>query len=508
MRTLGEREATLGLNAGPTHAAGFNRRVLLAAAAGVAMAGPVAFGGRALARQTMDNAVSGSSTPSGRQMQLLMKALDDAPSHGFDRYEFAPATLSDLVQSGDPSAWPQLNTAILAYARAQRGQRIPLSTFPAEWSIRPAAYDPAPELSAAIAVDGLGPWLDSLAPPYEGYQGLRASLATYRQIAGNHGWKPVPEGAPLAAGAVDPRVGALRRRLAAEDPRTPAGDASDSFDAPLTEAVIRFQKRYGLTPDGIVGPPTVAAMNAPVGQRILQIKANMERWRWLPKTLPTSRVQVNIAAAVMAVYQNDQPVLAMKAVAGKPGDETPMLGSVIQSVVLNPPWHVPDSIAKKEIGPKSAHDHGYLARNAFEVHRADDGVLHYVQKAGPKSALGRFKFDFSNPFGVYLHDTPAQSGFAHASRLSSHGCVRLEHPKALAELLLTGDEDFTPERIDEVVTTDKTIRAPLAHPIPVFIFYWTAFVDGAGRLQFRNDAYDWDRKLLGLIAASKTQADA
>ncbi|MHB8286089.1 MAG: L,D-transpeptidase family protein [Caulobacteraceae bacterium] len=477
---------------------------MLAAGAGVALLATTGFGGLALARQTGENAVSGSATPSGRQMQLLMKAIDDAPTHGFDRNEFATADLDGLVQSGDPGAWPLLNTAILAYARAQRGQRIPLSAFPAEWSIRPAAYDPAPELSAAIAVDGLGAWLDSLPPPYEGYQGLRASLATYRAIAANHGWKSVPEGAPLAAGAVDPRVGALRRRLAAEDSHTPEGDAPDSFDAPLTEALIRFQKRYGLTPDGIAGPPTIAAMNAPVGQRILQIKANMERWRWLPKTLPGSRVQVNISAAVMAVYQNDQPVMAMKAVAGKPGDETPMLSSVIQSVVLNPAWHVPDSIAKKEIGPKSARDHSYLAKNDFEVHRADDGVLHYVQKAGPKSALGRFKFDFSNPFGVYLHDTPAQSGFAHASRLSSHGCVRLEHPKALAELLLTGDETFTPDRIDEVTATDKTMRAPLAHPIPVFIFYWTAFVDGAGRLQFRNDAYDWDRKLLGLIAASKS----
>jgi murein L,D-transpeptidase YcbB/YkuD len=506
MRTLGERDASLDLTASSNGGGRVNRRALLLAA--VAIAAPAAWGSRVFARQPVETAVAGGATPSGRQMQLLMRALADAPSHGFDRSEFAPADLDDLVQSGDPDAWPRLSAAVVAYARAQRGQRIPLADFPAEWSIRPAPYDPAPELSAAIAVDGLGAWLDSLPPPYEGYQGLRAALAAYRQIAAGRGWKSVPDGPPLSVGMVDPRVGALRRRLAAEDPKTPAGDDPDTFDAPLTDAVIRFQKRYGLSPDGIAGVPTLSAMNAPVGQRILQIKANMERWRWLPRTLPGSRVQVNIAAAVMAVYQNDEPVMAMKAVAGKPGDETPMLSSVIQSIVLNPAWHVPDSIAKKEIGPKSARDHSYLAKNDFEVHRADDGVLHYVQRAGPKSALGRFKFDFSNPFGVYLHDTPARSGFAHASRLSSHGCVRLEHPKALAELLLTGDETFTPERIDEVTQTDKTMRALLPRPIPVFIFYWTAFVDGAGRLQFRNDAYDWDRKLLALIAASKPQADA
>ena len=147
--------------------------------------------------------------------------------------------------------------------------------------------------------------------------------------------------------------------------------------------------------------PTLAALNAPVGQRILQIEANMERWRWLPRQLPDTRVQVNIAAAVLAVYRDGAPVMAMKAVAGKPEDQTPMLHSNISSIVLNPPWHVPVSIAKKEIWPKAHADPAYLSRNQFHV---IDGQL--VQKAGPKSALGRFKFDFANSFGVYLHDHP------------------------------------------------------------------------------------------------------
>ena len=196
----------------------------------------------------------------------------------------------------------------------------------------------------------------------------------------------------------------------------------------------------------------------------------------------------------------------MKAVAGRPDDATPMLQSKIESVVLNPPWHVPESIATKEIWPKAHKDKGYLARHAYTVRKADDGVLHIIQKAGPKSALGRFKFDFSNPFGVYLHDTPVQSGFSHTSRLASHGCVRLEHPKALADLLLTGDPDWPPERVDQVVTTEDTIRAPLPKPMPLFILYWTAFVDNAGQMEFRNDGYDWDRKLLGLIAAQSQHA--
>jgi murein L,D-transpeptidase YcbB/YkuD len=208
----------------------------------------------------------------------------------------------------------------------------------------------------------------------------------------------------------------------------------------------------------------------------------------------------------MAVYEDNRPVLAMKAVSGRPDDATPMLHSVVESIVLNPAWHVPSSIATKELFPKARSNPGYFARNDIVVIRDEGGGVRLVQKAGPKSALGHFKFDFANPFGVYLHDTPAQSGFARTSRLASHGCVRLEHPEALADLLLQGDVDWPPDRVDQIVHGDETLRVPLPRPIPVFILYWTAFGDGAGGVQFRNDAYDWDRKLLNLISAQSVSA--
>ena len=451
---------------------------------------------------------------SPREADILVKALADAETHGFRRNEFVSPELAGLLHGEDlqaPHAQDLLKTAILDYARAQRGQRIALSAFPEEWSVRPAAYDPEPEFVAAVSTDRLGAWLDSLPPHYEGYQGLRKALVRYRALKD---WKTIPDGPPLKLGAKDPRVPILRARLQAETPPSPTGATAPPiptpkdpklYDAALVQAVQAFQRRCGLGPDGIVGPPTLAALNAPKGQRVLQIEANMERWRWLPRELPQTRIQVNIAAAVLAIYRDGKPVMAMKAVAGRPADSTPMLASQIQSIVLNPPWHVPESIAKKELFPKAARDKGYLARNQYEVRKGDDGVVRLVQKAGPKSALGRFKFDFPNTFGVYLHDTPAQSGFARTSRLASHGCVRLEQPKALTNLLLEGNNDWPPTRIDETVAGDKTIRVALAQPIPVFILYWTAFVDNAGSVQFRGDAYDWDRKLLGLVSGAKSR---
>ena len=479
---------------------GLTRRRTLLTGAGVFGAGVVTSRRSALA------ASHGALTPT--QVDTLVKGLADAPSHGFRRLEFTPLDLADAIAAQTlqgVAMQAKLKTAVLAYARAQRGQRLPLADFLEDWSVRPAPYDPGPDFAAAIAQDRLQAWLDSLPPRYQGYQALRRSLATYRTIANAGGWTTIADSdTPLTLGVDDPRVATLRGRLAAEDATmasTP--DQPTAFDAPLQAAVERFQHRYGLTTDGEVGGPTLMALNAPVGQRILQIEANMERWRWLPRQLPDTRIQVNIAAAVLAVYRDGQPVMAMKAVAGKPEDQTPMLHSNISSIVLNPPWHVPTSIAKKEIWPKAHRDPGYLARNEFHV---IDGQL--VQKAGPKSALGRFKFDFANSFGVYLHDTPAQSGFSRTSRLSSHGCVRLEQPKALAALLLDQNAHWPLERIDTVIGGDDTIHVPLAQTIPVYILYWTAFVDNAGQTQFRADAYDWDHKLIDLLNAAKGRDSA
>jgi murein L,D-transpeptidase YcbB/YkuD len=500
----------LRADAGAPSCVALNRRLLLGVAAGAA-GQMLMSGGRAVAQgvrgapQSSSQMAASSLSPS--QIELLATTLADAASHGFGAEDFGQSVVANALAARDPTAPDQLRAAILAYARAQRGQRLPSADFPEEWAVRPAPFAPQPSFEAAVASDSLASWLADLPPPYEGYEALRTALARYRDMASRHGWKPIADGPPLSLGASSSRVAALRLRLAAEDPSAPTGgDDPETFDQPLVAAVIKFQKRYGQVADGVVGPPTLQALNEPVGQRILQIEANMERWRWMPRTLPPSRIQVNTAAAVMAVYEDNRPVLAMKAVSGRPHDATPMLHSIVESIVLNPAWHVPAGIAQKELFPKERNNPGYFARNDFVVIQDENGGERLVQKAGPKSALGHFKFDFSNPFGVYLHDTPAHSGFARTSRLASHGCVRLEQPEALADLLLQGMEDWPPDRIHEIVQGDETVRVRLPRPIPVFILYWTAFGDGSGSVQFRNDAYDWDRKLLNLISAESASA--
>jgi murein L,D-transpeptidase YcbB/YkuD len=388
--------------------------------------------------------------------------------------------------------------AALDHAHAVHSGRLDAADFQRDWAMRPQPFDPLPGFADAVKRDRLAAWIASLPPPYAGYDTLVAGLARYRMIATTGGWPTLAVDPALKLGSGGGQVAALRRRLAMEDPQVDA--SGDRYDAGLMEAVRRAQRRYGLNPTGQVGTQTIAALNVPVEARVRQIKANIERWRWLPAELNKNRVQVNIAAAVLTVFDGDAPVMSMKAVTGRPGDETPMLVSQIHSVVLNPPWNVPSTIAARELFPKERANPGYFARNGFRVIDTGDGGKR-LQQSSEHSALGKFKFDFDNPFAVYLHDTPAQAGFARFDRLASHGCVRLEKPADLAKQLMKTTPEWTPEAIDTTVAAGKTVRAKMATPVAVYLLYWTAFANQSGQVSFRDDPYRWDGTLAAKIEA-------
>lgn len=411
----------------------------------------------------------------------------------------------DAVAQGltdQPPALPLDNDglvrAALDHAHAVHAGRLAEADFQRDWAMRPAAYDPLPAFEDAVRRDRLASWIAALPPPYAGYDALVAGLARYRAIAESGGWEPLATGADLNPGRTGPRIAALRKRLMIED--AALTDSGDSLDTALIEAVQRAQRRFGLNPVGVVDGQTIAALNVPVETRLRQIEANMERWRWLPTELPKNRVQVNIAAAILTVFDGDAPVLSMKAVTGRPGDETPMLASQIHSIVFNPPWNVPSTIAARELWPKEKAHPGYLARNGFRVIDTGNGGKR-LQQSSEHSALGKFKFDFDNPFAVYLHDTPAQAGFSRFNRLASHGCVRLEKPADLAKLLLDTSPEWTADSIHAAVAAGKTMRAPLAAPVAVYLLYWTAFANANGQVSFRDDPYGWDGSLANKIAA-------
>ena len=426
----------------------------------------------------------------GQATQLSKLLADDIVAQGLR------SDAGDVARIVDNDA---LVRAALDHARAVHGGRLDASDFLNDWGMRPPAYDPLPAFTDAVRRDRLAAWIASLPPPYLGYDSLQKGLAAYRSLAAAGGWSAIAAGPDMAVGASGERVKALRKRLAVEDKDVAA--TGDSFDAPLEEAVRRAQRRYGLNPSGVVAGQTLAALNVSAEDRVHQIMANMERWRWLPQTLPQRRVQVNIAAAVLTVFEGDAPVSSMRAVTGRPGAETPMLESQIHSIVINPPWNVPTTIAARELWPKEKKNPGYLKRAGFRIIPTGDGGQRLQQAAGSKSALGRFKFDFDNPYAVYLHDTPSQSTFARYSRLASHGCVRLEKPADLAKLLLKDDPAWSADTITAAVDKGDTVRARLASPVAVYLLYWTAYASANGQMNFRADPYDWDGLLASKIEA-------
>jgi L,D-transpeptidase YcbB len=239
-----------------------------------------------------------------------------------------------------------------------------------------------------------------------------------------------------------------------------------------------------------VGRGQRAAAPASSGQgssvQVKELAVALERQRWLPRQLPATRLWVNTEDAHLDFYRDNQKVFSTRVVVGQVDKQTPEFETHTPSVLFNPPWYVPRSIATKEIMPKLAYNPGYLAQHHLSWH---GGTIR--QDPGPHAALGQIKFEMPDPFDVYLHDTPSKGLFASANRRLSHGCVRVENPFALASVLLNED----PSTISRKVGVGYTHRQELAHPIPVFIVYQTVTVDAGGRVQFHPDYYGRDDRL-------------
>ncbi len=433
-------------------------------------------------------------------VDVLMAAPDQAlSSSALVLDEAARKALASDDANERRKAEPRLIKAVEAYAGAEHGLQVDSKNFDHLWSIHPAAYDAAKDLNSAIKDQRLKAWLDALPPSSPAYAQLVAAYRTYRDYA-KSGWKPLKSGKDMHEGEKDSRVAALRERLAAEGFKIADDGPPDHFTSALTDAVKTFQLRHGLPASGVVSRATVAALNVSAAKRAEQIAMNLERWRWLPRDMPTDRIEVNIAAQSLNATIPPDRKLHMLATSGKPikDDETPMLISNVDTIILNPPWNVPHDIAVRELFPKQRRDHSYFEREDFKV-IGHGAKARLVQQPGSKSALGRIKFDFKNPFSVYLHDTPEQNSFSSSRRSVSHGCVRLEQPKELAVALLAGQADWNEDKIDQTLKGTQTTPIKLERTEPVYLLYWTAVPSDDG-VSFHDDVYHWDSKLQQLLA--------
>jgi murein L,D-transpeptidase YcbB/YkuD len=329
------------------------------------------------------------------------------------------------------------------------------------------------------------------APATPGYVRLREALQQLRAIEQRGGWDTLPAGPTLRLGMSGARVAQLRQLLRQRGDLEGghSGDGTATYDEALAVAVARFQERHGLTVDSLAGRATAAALNVPVRDRLEQVRLGMERTRWLPAVTGNRWITVNLADYMAFVFDDGQPVFATRVVIGDRNHKTPMFVDTLTTIVLNPAWNVPPSIAAKEILPKLRREPDYLEQN--HMIRVGRDIQ---QVPGPWNALGQIAFMLPNRFNVYLHDTPAKALFALPDRAHSHGCIRVQRPHELATLLLEAD-GWTRARLDSVIATGRRTAVLLKTPVPVRITYATAFADRDGTLQLRPDVYRRDALL-------------
>ena len=461
---------------------------------------------------------------SSANRQALLEAIEESAEHGFDPEDFHFNAIQSVLEqlrrdpgnSGLHAELDVLLTQALAGLAYQHyfGKVDPLSLDEA-WNFeRPlVGSDPLEVLGAVLEQEGVEMLVEQVALRFPTQDRLIAALARYREIARQGGWPQVPAGPLLKPAVLDERVPMLRQRLTATGDLHSRRGGSLLYDDALATAVRRFQQRHGLDADGVIGPATLEAMNVPVESRIDQLRANLERGRWVLRGLPRDFVVVNIASFDARLIRDGQPVWRTRAIVGRDYRQTPVFRDAIRYLEFNPTWTVPTSILVNDIAPKVRRDPGYLARNDFVLYdrnrrqvnpsavdwsAAASGRFPYtlVQAPGPLNALGLVKFMFPNSHAVYLHDTPARELFGRTERSFSSGCIRVERPFELAELLLADQPGWDQAGISRVLQGGETTVVNLKQPMPVLILYGTAWVEPDGEVHFRKDLYGRDTRLI------------
>lgn len=324
----------------------------------------------------------------------------------------------------------------------------------------------------------------------EMYAGLKKNLQLYYDIAKAGGWPSIPEQkAALKKGTDAPVIKLIKKRLQLTQDMM-GSDSTSLFNDSLETAVKKFQHRHGYKEDGAISPGLVKDMNVPVEKRLMSILLNMDRMRWMPQKPQGNLIIVNIPEFILHVMDGNKKVFDMIVVVGRVGNNTMMFNGELNQIVFSPYWNVPPSIIEKEIMPAIKRNPNYLASKNMEQ---IGGAIR--QKPGPGNALGKVKFIFPNNFNMYFHDTPAKSFFTQDKRAFSHGCIRLSEPQKMAEWLLRNDPDWDTQKIVSAMnqTTERGVK--LKEVVPVFIIYYTAWVDEDGQLNFRDDVYQHDKEL-------------
>lgn len=372
-------------------------------------------------------------------------------------------------------------------------------------------------IQAIINSGSLQAYIEQVIPRQPFYERYKKALSFYRNIDKEGGWPTISPGPALKPGMNDPRIRLLQKRLQIEGylPETTAGQ-SDYFTPVLEAAVKEFQQRHGLDTDGIVGKQTLGSMNVSTKDRIDQIRVNLERGRWVLNDIQDEFLIVNIAGFKAYLVRNNKLIWTSRVIVGRPYRKTPVFKSSIKYMIFNPAWTVPPGILRNDVLPIARKNPFYIREQRFEVldqqgRQVDPDSVDWSaytgknfpytlqQEPGPDNALGRIKFVFPNSHFVYLHDTPHRELFGREERTFSSGCIRIEKPLELAELLLNDTEKWSRQKIEEAIATNKTQSVYLPHPVTIMLLYWTVIIEPDGIVNFRKDIYNRDNGVLNAL---------
>jgi murein L,D-transpeptidase YcbB/YkuD len=434
----------------------------------------------------------------------VIARLKDASTEGLDAADYPVPDLS-MGSSAEAEAQAdlELTASVLDFARHLSVGRIAPTRVTAQVQYGNHTPDPGDILKKISLAHDINAAFDSFDPPDRGFRALKAKLAVLRAQSGDAAPNNrIPDGPAIRPGAKDSRIPLLRARLGlrSRQPNDP------TYRRALYNAIRRLQHEANLKPNGIIDHRTLALLNGPTHAQVIDtVLANMERWRWLPRDLGRSYVMVNIPDYTLKVVHDGRVVWRTKIVAGKPQTPTPLLTASMDQVIVNPSWYVPQSIIQNELLPAYQTDPNIFDRLGLEVKRGPDGHINVVQPPGAANALGRIKFNFPNKFQVYLHDTPEKRLFSYSKRAFSHGCMRVEDPTKVGEVILSLAMSGPAPNARQIRSlfgqAERKFR--LTNRPMVHLTYQTAFVDDAGKLQLRDDIYGFDARIHAILTTDE-----
>lgn len=349
--------------------------------------------------------------------------------------------------------------------------------------------------------------LAALIPAHPDYAALQGGLATYRKLAAAGPFTPVTVtgSMKLRRGSRGPLVELLKQRLTEEGYY--AGTIDPVFDAALENAVKDYQATHGFEPEGVIEERHAKSLNVPVEHRIRQIELGLQRWRE-SQVRPEEPlyVRVNLPEFMMEIREKGQLLTRHRIVCGNNNwdtdpdnriegriNRTKLFAAQIERVILNPRWHVPKRIQKLELDYDLLQEPDYYQKHKFVVKTLPDGREEIYQDSGDANALGRVKFVFPNPYGIYMHDTNLKAFFKREIRAFSHGCIRLQKPFEIMDILLERAAGITPENGRAILAKEDLREITLKTPVPIFVEYNSVGVDERRRVMFFSDVYGYDK---------------